>query len=67
MYAYNEMNPTTAVGIDPFPVNQDRNAARYMFTSQSAHGKQSLAPCPGNKQAVVHTRNVQFQILKEWF
>ena len=67
VYAYNEMDPTTAVGIDPFPVNVDRNASRYMFTSLSAHGEESLASYPGDKQAVVYTRNTQLQILKDWF
>ncbi|ETI25976.1 hypothetical protein G647_02753 [Cladophialophora carrionii CBS 160.54] len=66
LFAYNEMDPTTAVGIDPLPLTQDRNASRYMFTSLAAHGEEMLASYPGDKPSVIHARQVQLQTIKEW-
>ncbi|EXJ67224.1 uncharacterized protein A1O5_09871 [Cladophialophora psammophila CBS 110553] len=66
LFAYNEMDPTTAVGVDPLPITQDRNASRYMFTSLSAHGEEVIASYPGDKPSVVHAREVQLQTIKEW-
>ncbi|KIW88862.1 uncharacterized protein Z519_10346 [Cladophialophora bantiana CBS 173.52] len=63
LFAYNEMDPTTAVGIDPLPITQDRNASRYMFTSLSAHGEGVIASYPGDKPSVVHARQVQLQTI----
>jgi dipeptidyl-peptidase-2/lysosomal Pro-X carboxypeptidase len=66
LFAYNEMDPTTSVGIDPMPLTQDRNASRYMFTSLSAHGEEMIASYPGDKPSVLHARQVQLQTIKEW-
>lgn len=54
LFAYNEFDPTTGVGIDPLPPSQDRNASRYMLTSLSSHGEESLASYPGDRPTVVH-------------
>jgi dipeptidyl-peptidase-2/lysosomal Pro-X carboxypeptidase len=54
LFAYNEFDPTTAVGIQPLPLTQDRNASRYMFTTLSSHGEESLASYPGDRPSVVH-------------
>ncbi|KAK5198654.1 hypothetical protein LTR92_001125 [Exophiala xenobiotica] len=66
LFAYNEFDPTTAVGIKPLPLTQDRNASRYMFTTLSSHGEESLASYPGDRPTVVHARNLQLQTFKEW-
>lgn len=54
IYAYNENDPVTAVGLDPFPVDQAPESARWMFTSMSAHGEESLASTPKDLASVVH-------------
>ena len=54
LFAYDEYDPTTAVGIEPFPPSPDRNSSRYMFTSTAAHGEESIASFSGDKQAVIH-------------
>ncbi|KAK6382288.1 hypothetical protein LTS17_004175 [Exophiala oligosperma] len=66
LFTYNEFDPTTAVGVDPLPLSQDRNASRYMLTSLSSHGEESLASCPGDRPTVVHARNIELQTFKEW-
>ncbi|KAL6876814.1 serine carboxypeptidase S28 domain-containing protein [Trichoderma novae-zelandiae] len=66
IFAYAENDPTTGVGIDPFPPSPDRNASRWMITSLAAHGEESIASFPGDKPSVVHARRVQLETIKEW-
>ncbi|KAE8446302.1 hypothetical protein EG329_012388 [Mollisiaceae sp. DMI_Dod_QoI] len=66
LFAYNENDPTTAVGIGPLPITEDRNASRWMFTTMSSHGEESLAAYPGDSPTVIHAREVQVQSMKEW-
>ncbi len=54
LFAYNENDPTTAVGIGPLPITEDRNASRWMFTTMSSHGEESLAAYPGDSPTVIH-------------
>ncbi|KAL6701539.1 serine carboxypeptidase S28 domain-containing protein [Trichoderma pleuroticola] len=66
IFAYAENDPTTGVGIHPFPPSPDRNASRWMITSQAAHGEESIASFSGDKPSVVHARRVQLETIKEW-
>ncbi|TAQ84199.1 hypothetical protein B7494_g7475 [Chlorociboria aeruginascens] len=66
LFAYNEFDPTTAVGTEPLPLTQDRNASRWMFTNLAAHGEESMASYPGDSPTVIHAREVQLQSIKEW-
>ncbi|KAL7893940.1 serine carboxypeptidase S28 domain-containing protein [Trichoderma sp. SZMC 28014] len=66
IFAYAENDPTTSVGIDPFPPSPDRNASRWMITSLAAHGEESIASFSGDKPSVVHARRVQLETIKEW-
>jgi dipeptidyl-peptidase II len=54
LFAYDEMDPTTAVGIQPLHISLDRNANRYMITSLAAHCEESHASFPGDKPSVIH-------------
>ncbi|KAH8808664.1 peptidase S28 [Xylogone sp. PMI_703] len=67
IFAYNEFDPTTAVGLEPIPLTQDRNASRWMYTNLAAHGEESIASYPGDSANVIHAREVQLQGIKEWF
>ncbi|OTA06115.1 hypothetical protein A9Z42_0068560 [Trichoderma parareesei] len=66
IFAYAENDPTSGVGIHPFPPSPDRNASRRMMTSLAAHGEESIASFAGNRPSVVHARRVQLETIKEW-
>lgn len=56
LFAYNEFDPTTGVGVEPLPLTQDRNASRWMYTNLAAHGEESIASYPGDSPTVIHVR-----------
>lgn len=62
IFAYAENDPTTSVGIDPFPPSPDRNASRWMITSLAAHGEESIASFSGDKPSVVHVSPAQYDL-----
>jgi dipeptidyl-peptidase-2/lysosomal Pro-X carboxypeptidase len=59
IFAYAEYDPTTGVGIDPFPPSPDRNASRWMITSLAAHGEESIASFSGDQPSVVHVSSAE--------
>jgi dipeptidyl-peptidase II len=63
IFAYNENDPTTAVGIEQFPVSQLKDAALWMLTSGSAHGEESFASYADDHESVV---NVSGTLRAEW-
>ncbi|KAL6887422.1 serine carboxypeptidase S28 domain-containing protein [Trichoderma longibrachiatum] len=66
IFAYAENDPTSGVGIHPFPPSPYRNASRWVMTSLAAHGEESIASFEGDKPSVVHARRVQLETIKEW-
>lgn len=71
LFPMGEWDPVGSIGPKPFnypgtPKYTDRNASRAWVVNMMSHGEDSLAPVEGDKESVVHARNVELQGIKEW-